>query len=54
MEKIVSALLKDESKFEKYDFGKSLLRKYEIEFCQNMFNKSKDKDICDIIEYKLV
>ena len=55
--KIIDGLLKRRAffnKFEKYDFGKSLLRKYEIEFCQNMFNKSKDKDICDIIEYKLV
>ena len=54
--KIIDGLLKRKSffkKFEKYDLGKSLLKKFEIDFCKNLFNKSKDEEINNIIEYKL-
>ena len=54
--KIIDGLLKRRSffkKFEKYDFGKSLLLKNEIDFCHNLFNQTKDEEINNIIKYKL-
>jgi len=54
--KIIDGLLKRKSfftQFEKYDLGKSLLQKFEFDFCHNLFNKTKDEEINKILEYKL-
>jgi hypothetical protein len=52
--KIVDGLLKRKSffkNFEKYDFGKSLFRKYENEYCKKFLDKTMDEDIHQIIKY---
>ena len=53
--KIVDGLLKRKSffkNFEKYDFGKSLFKKYENEYCKKFFDKTMDEDIHEIIKYR--
>ena len=54
--KIIDGLLQRKSffkQFEKYDFGKSLLLKNEIDYCHNLFNETKDEEINKIIKYKI-
>ncbi len=54
---IIDGLLKRKSffkRFEKYEFGKSLIRKSEIDFCKNSLDKTGDEEINNIIEYKIV
>jgi hypothetical protein len=53
VKKIIDGLLIRKSffrKFEKYEFGKSLFHKFEIEFCKNFFNNNEDEIIKSIIE----
>lgn len=40
-------------RFEKYNFGKSMLHEFEKEFCQNLFKKTKDEEINNIIKFNL-
>ena len=40
-------------RFEKYNFGKSMLHEFEKEFCQNLFKKTKDEEISNIIKFNL-
>ena len=55
--KIIDGLIKRRNffkKFEKYDLGKDILRKNENDFCQNIFNETKDYAIKEIIEFNFV
>lgn len=54
---IIDGLLKRKTffkRFEKYEFGKSLFRKFEIDFCKDSLDKTGDEQINNIIEYKIV
>ena len=53
LKKIIDGLLIRKTffrKFEKYEFGKSLFQKFELEFCKNFFNKNDDELIKCIVE----
>ena len=55
--KIIDSLLKRRSffkQFEKYKLGKDMQRKCENDFCQNIFNETKDETIKEIIEFNFV